>query len=204
MGTDKHKVNDNRRQSCHSCHRPASNCICDLAQKINNHVKVHLLQHPKEAKHPKGSAILLQLSLKDIETWQGEYFPNLEAELSNENYYDLLLYPELESQDQKENGHCLNRKPRQTTRLWVLDGTWKKAYKILQLNPALQKLPKVSPAYSLESQYEIRKAPKKGQLSTLEACCYTLSELENTEKKYDSLLNSFMEFNRRWQNFSQA
>ncbi|WP_299773070.1 tRNA-uridine aminocarboxypropyltransferase [uncultured Pseudoteredinibacter sp.] len=196
--------NSTKRKTCQSCHRPASNCICDLAHKIDNHVKVHLLQHPKEAKHPKGSAILLQLSLENIETWQGERFPDLETELSNESYYDLLLYPELENPSQKGSGKSSSRKPEQTTRLWVLDGTWKKAYKILQLNPVLQKLPKVSPSDFEKSQYKIRKAPKKGQLSTLEACCHTLAEMENTEEKYSLLLDSFVEFNRRWQNFSNS
>jgi len=196
--------NSTKRKTCQSCHRPASNCICNLAHKIDNHVKVHLLQHPKEAKHPKGSAILLQLSLENIETWQGEHFPDLETELSNEDYCDLLLYPELESPVRKESSNSPSRKPKQKTRLWVLDGTWKKAYKILQLNPALQKLPKISPCDFEKSQYEIRKAPKKGQLSTLEACCHTLAEMENAEEKYGLLLDSFVEFNRRWQSFSNS
>lgn len=185
---------------CQRCRRPESACLCDLAKRIDNRVHIQLLQHPKESSHPKGSAILLQLSLQRITTWTGEHFPEIEQSISSGEFNDFLLYPEepgnktASQPENKANGE----KP---IRLWVLDGTWRKTYKMLQLNPSLLSLPRKSTTQSTIGQYHIRKTPKTGQLSTLEACCYTLADLENQANKYDSLLNAFEEFNQRWLKF---
>ncbi len=68
----------------------------------------------------------------------------------------------------------------------LLDGTWKKAYKLWQLNTWLHTLPTLR-IDDVESQYHIRKAPKAGYLSTLEAAAICLEKLEkcNTKPLYN-------------------
>jgi DTW domain-containing protein YfiP len=110
-----------------------------------------------------------------------------------------LLYPE--SPDDKGLGlatppaldQALLNAPAQL-RLVVLDGTWRKSRKMLYLNPLLQQLPRLSLHNPPASRYLIRKAHGPGQLSTLEATCHALMQLEQDESKYQSLLTAFNGF----------
>ncbi len=192
-----------KRISCPKCLRPKRSCLCDLVTVVDNHIPVQLLQHPKESQHPKGSATLLQLSLSRINIRTGEQFPELVQTLADSPFQDVLLYPpDVES----KHSTVLNREVQdeRPLRLWLLDGTWRKAYKILQLNPALQALPRFTPNAQQQGQYQIRKAPKEGQLSTLEACCHALGELEQSPGKYQPLLSAFGEFNQRWMRYKKS
>lgn len=202
-----------KRISCPKCLRPERSCLCDLVRPVDNRIPVQLLQHPKESQHPKGSAILLQLSLNRIDIQTGEQFPELVQTLANSSYRDVLLYPPDEESENSTIPHQetdnrkmdgLEAEDERPLRLWLLDGTWRKTYKILQLNPVLQALPRFTPSKGKQGQYEIRKAPKEGQLSTLEACCHALGELEQSPEKYQPLMSAFGEFNQRWMDFKTS
>jgi DTW domain-containing protein YfiP len=80
--------------------------------------------------------------------------------------------------------------------LILLDGTWKKAYKMFKLSKNLCGLPQISLPEALASagQYHIRKVAKKNALSSLEACCYALELFEKNDK-YQQLIDKFVEFN---------
>jgi DTW domain-containing protein YfiP len=82
---------------------------------------------------------------------------------------------------------------RETTqlRLVVLDGTWRKSRKMLHLNPLLQQLPRLSLKDMAASHYVIRKAHRPDQLSTLEATCAALSQLEQNTERFAPLLAAF-------------
>ena len=73
----------------------------------------------------------------------------------------------------------------------LLDGTWKKAYKMYQLSKNLHDLPTVNITTMPSSQYTIRKSSKPGALSTLEAGFAALSELSGDAEQYRPLLTSF-------------
>jgi DTW domain-containing protein YfiP len=76
-------------------------------------------------------------------------------------------------------------------RLVVLDATWRKSRKMLHLNPALQRLPRLSLENAPASSYTIRKAHQPGQLSTLEATCAALAQLEGNPQTVQPLVNAF-------------
>jgi len=65
--------------------------------------------------------------------------------------------------------------------LVVLDGTWRKSLKMLCLNPALQQLPRLALSNTPTSRYRIRKAHHAHQLSTLEATCAALAQLDGAQ-----------------------
>lgn len=75
-------------------------------------------------------------------------------------------------------------------RLVLLDGTWRKARKLLYLNPVLQRLPKVALPAGLLSRYRLRKAPRPGALSTLEAGVEALQLIE-PQTDFSPLLRPF-------------
>ena len=76
-------------------------------------------------------------------------------------------------------------------RLIVLDATWRKSRKMLYRNPPLHRLPRLSLKGLPSSSYRIRKAHSPEQLSTLEATCAALTQLEGNTKKYQPLLAAF-------------
>ncbi|MNN88962.1 DTW domain protein [compost metagenome] len=72
----------------------------------------------------------------------------------------------------------------------VPDGTWRKARKLLHVNPELRALPRVTLPTGLTSRYRLRKAPMAGALSTLEAVTVALDILE-APARFDELLRPF-------------
>ena len=75
--------------------------------------------------------------------------------------------------------------------LSVLDGTWRKSRKMLYRNPELQQLPRLSLQDMPASHYLIRKAHRPDQLSTLEATCAALAQLEGSAEQFQPLLTAF-------------
>ena len=79
-------------------------------------------------------------------------------------------------------------------RLVVLDATWRKSRKMLYLNPALQRLPRLALLDVAPSIYRIRKAHAPHQLSSLEAAALALGQLEGEVGAFDALLGAFAGF----------
>ncbi|MCU6432718.1 DTW domain-containing protein [Undibacterium sp. Jales W-56] len=194
-----------KRHICEQCLRPQTVCICPWVTPIASEIEVVVLQHPLEVQHAKGSARLLHLSLPGSQMHVGEVFDEtwLEACLHADGRRSILLYPDT-PQDallgllSAPPLECVAADRPGSLRLIVLDGTWRKSRKMLYLNRLLQGLPRVSLRDIGASHYRIRKAHKPDQLSTLEATCYALMQLdrmhENSGEKYQALLSAFDRF----------
>lgn len=111
----------------------------------------------------------------------------------------LLLYPE--TIEHKALGLETPQQPLQLEqftpdqlRLIVIDGTWRKSRKMVYLNRALQRLPRMTLVETPDSLYSIRKAHSENQLSTLEASCYALQQLEQLQVDYAPLLDAMRLF----------
>lgn len=198
-------LSDNKRPICAACLRPQQTCICSWITPTACSVEILILQHPLEVHSAKGSARLLHLSLPGSQLAVGEVFDAeqlhalLHASRQGEggtSRHAVLLYPD--TPDGGKDGMpvppALAMNALQTpshVRLVILDGTWRKSRKMLYLNPLLQSLPRLSLADAPPSQYRIRKAHRPDQLSTLEATCHALMQLERDEGKYRPLLDAF-------------
>ena len=188
------------------CLRAQSACICQWITPVDHQVEVLVLQHPLEVDNAKGSARLLYLSLTHSKMVTGEVFDEseLQALLSaprNTNRHSdqvktpVLLYPPTpHDMGLLRAAPILNRDllevPAQL-RLIVLDGTWRKSRKMLHLNPLLQALPRLSLRDTPAAYHPIRKAHRPDQLSTLEATCAALAQLENNIALFKPLLTAF-------------
>lgn len=192
------------RAVCARCLRPERTCLCAWITPVANQVEVLVLQHPLEVGHAKGSATLLRHSLQTCHLLVGERLdaatlqavferPTAAQSLSNTpgRPVNVLLYPE--DQDGAQAGAMppctINHLP--SLRLIVLDGTWRKSRKMLHLNPLLAGLPRLALPPDAPSRYLIRKAHRPGQLSTLEATCLGLSQLEQAPARYLPLQAAF-------------
>jgi DTW domain-containing protein YfiP len=196
-----------KRRTCATCQRAQSACICQWITPTAHVVEVVVLQHPLEVGQAKGSAGLLHLSLSNSRLVTGEVFapPQLQALLGAPNpqqvgahrpKQSILLYPDT-PEDQALGlvaapllEPALLREPSQL-RLIVLDGTWRKSRKMLYLNPLLQQLPRLALRDRAASNYLIRKAHRLDQLSTLEATCAALAQLEGGIEPFAPLLAAF-------------
>lgn len=185
------------RAYCLQCERPEKSCLCHLVTLVDNDIHIVILQHPLEVKQSKGSVTLLHQSLKNSQVIVGENFTdNIEVQRLLEHYHQqcAVLYPANDAVVLSVNNSNITT----PKCLFILDGTWKKAYKMFMSNTWLQQLPHFTLENDIVGQYRIRKTTKKHALSSLEACCYALSVLEHQrdgENKYQAVLASFVEFN---------
>jgi DTW domain-containing protein len=205
-----------KRPHCNRCSRPLVACICKHIQPVANRVSLRILQHPLEVNEPKNTARLLQLCLQNSQIFVGEIFSKdfFHAHLSS-SAYNLLLYPE--TSEEKSLGIesppvfdyaqiCVHQTMNRlgAIHLWVIDGTWRKSRKMLYLNPELQRMPRLSLEDCPSSQYTIRKSQGENQLSTLEATCYALQQLENNSVNYAPVLAAFAAFINQLQTYLPA
>jgi DTW domain-containing protein YfiP len=169
---------------------------------VSHATEVLVLQHPLEVDHAKNTARLLHLSLSNGHLLVGEVWSEqavLTAGLTPKA--TLLLYPRSAAVSDDE---CMADgvagcdeaapellMPSADLRLVVLDATWRKSRKMLHLSPWLQSLPRLSLDDVPASRYAIRKAHLPGQLSTLEATCVALAQLEGDAQRFQPLLQAF-------------
>ncbi len=175
------------RPVCCRCTRPLAHCLCALVPQLASYTRVLILQHPSEATHALNTARLAALGLTNAELRVGEVFDDLPALLDQPGYRPCLLFP-------GEGARTLERSAGVETELPSLlvvpDGTWRKARKLLYLNPALAALSRVMLPAEQPSRYRLRKAPQPGALSTIEAITQALNLLE-APACFDELLRPF-------------
>lgn len=162
------------RQRCADCFRPLSHCLCHLIPKLWPDTQVLVIQHPDESSHALNTARLLVRGLVNahlLVTDSLDEHPEWVARLTDVGWRNELLFP---GPDAAQLAPEADHRPR---RLVLLDGTWRKARKLLYINPVLQALPQVRLADGLVSRYRIRKVPEAGALSTIEAGAEALAVL---------------------------
>ena len=185
------------RSYCNLCQRPQVSCICHLIHPTKNNIHVVILQHPNEEKQSKGTVKLLSQSLASCQVLVAENFtnhPEFLAVLKQYQHHIALLYPSEHAEVVKMNSDL--KEGDNINCIILLDGTWKKAYRIYMMNKVLQEIPHRVLPDDITGQYHIRKTQKQGALSTLEACCHGLTIMENDTDKYTGLLEQFGKFNQ--------
>ncbi|WP_159972169.1 tRNA-uridine aminocarboxypropyltransferase [Pseudomonas sp. 8Z] len=173
------------RPTCPRCQRPLSRCLCALIPDLDSQTRVLILQHPSETAHALNTARLAALGLRNAELQIGEVFDQLSQWLALPGYRACLLFP---------GDEAIALQPCQADELPLLlvvpDGTWRKARKLLHLNPLLAALPRVSLSAAPTSRYRLRKAPEAGALSTIEAVVSALETVE-APASFQALLRPF-------------
>ncbi|MGK9067449.1 tRNA-uridine aminocarboxypropyltransferase [Stutzerimonas chloritidismutans] len=169
------------RPQCSRCHRPLSHCLCPLIPSLTSRTRVLILQHPSEVSHALNTGRLAALGLRNAELVVGEQFDALPQSTVD----PVLLFPG----EGALPVASLAGSARPLT-LIVPDGTWRKARKLLHVNPGIASLPRVTLPPGLVSRYRLRKAPMPGALSTLESIVVALNALEG-DGRFDALLRPF-------------
>lgn len=190
---------------------PQRSCLCAFVRPVWHGLGLGILQHPSEQHQAKGTARLAQLCLADCPVWVGDSvaeLPDCQAWLKAKPTY-LLFPPDSNAPSIEQTGAWLTttdllNRPANTIQVLLLDGTWRKAYKLLQTNPALQALPRLQLSGQWTSDYAIRKAPNAQSLSTLEAIHAVLCELEGDPERFQGLRLALTDFVAQRQAFASA
>lgn len=167
----------NKRHYCANCLYPQSVCICEHVKTIHTPIKILILQHPTEVKQAKNTAKLLALSIENLEIFVGENerdFEEVKEQILASPQQHGIFYPNDLSQPIEES---LPTEKHHFHSLIFIDSTWRKAFKIWQLNPWLHQLPSFHFQTPPASRYQIRKTSVANGLSTLEAAAYALNTM---------------------------
>ncbi|WP_341220568.1 tRNA-uridine aminocarboxypropyltransferase [Polaribacter atrinae] len=174
------------RIKCYKCMRSSSTCICKYISSLQTKTRFIILMHPKEyKKEKKGTGTMTNLQLENSEIIVGVDFTNNERInelLIQENSTSFLLYPG------KDSFNLSTRKSAEiqtvignNANIFILDGTWPCARKMLKLSTNLQALKRVSFDNKIISKFIIKQQPDPLCLSTIESVYKVLNLLNKAD-----------------------
>lgn len=183
----------NPRIKCYKCMRPSSTCICKHISSFHTKTRFIILMHPKEYKKERnGTGYMTNLQLENSEIIVGVDFTNntrVNEILTKEKSCSFLLYPgkdnfNLSIRKSSEVNSFMGNNPN----IFILDGTWPCARKMLKLSKNLQNLRRLSFDNKIKSKFIIKQQPKSLCLSTIESVYTVLNllkegDLEQCETK---------------------
>jgi len=160
---------------------PSSSCICKYVSSFQTKTRFIILMHPKEYKKERnGTGRMTQLQLENSEIIVGVDFTNnkrVNEILTKENSSSFLLYPG------QDNFNLSLRKSSEiipfmgvNPHIFILDGTWPCARKMLKMSKNLQELKRVSFDNEIVSKFIFKQQPAPLCLSTIESV-YTVLNL---------------------------
>jgi DTW domain-containing protein YfiP len=186
-------------QRCFKCFKPESNCLCKYTEELETGVKFVFLMHPKEAKRQRtGTGYLSHISLKNSEVIIGLDFENnvrLNQLLNDEKYFPVLMYPGEDAWTASKDGFT-QAVGNKTLLVLILDATWFCSKKMIEHNPFLLELPRLSFSGDYRSIFTFKHEPKPEYISTIECCYYLIKELQavnfvDAELNPEPLMNVF-------------
>jgi len=147
--------------------RPYSTCICKYIRPFKTKTRFIILMHPKEYRKEKvGTGRITKLQLENSEIIIGIDFTNNSRvnQILTEERNSFLLYPGKENfnlsvQKSSEVNSFMGDRPH----IFILDGTWPWARKMLKLSKNLQKLRRVSFDNRIKSKFIIKQQPESAQ-----------------------------------------
>lgn len=175
------------RELCRRCLRPAALCLCAALPVVRARTRVVILQHPREARLAICTAWLTRVALMDCELLQGVRFedhPRVREVAADPGA--ALLFP-------GEGAVPAAARADHPPRLLVaVDGTWHQARKMVEANPAIAALPRISVTPDRPGGYAgLRREPEPEYLSTLEAVALALGALERDPARFEPMREAF-------------
>lgn len=194
------------RLFCLHCRQPKSNCYCELLKPFDSKCSFVILMHPLEAKKSIASGRMAHLILKDSELIIGENFSNdfrVNELLKEAGIESFILYPGIDSRNLSSMSTVEKKDVFQSEkkcRIFLIDGTWATAKKMMRISQNLKTIPKISFVPNKNSSFRVRKQPKDYCFSTLEAIHETIELIgeikgfQVKERGHDHLLEVFNHF----------
>lgn len=198
-----------RKNYCYQCVRPVGQCFCSKLKPIKPRIQVVILIHPMEAKKEKmGTGRLTHLSLANSKLIMGIDFTHndlVNEMIVNKDNSCYLLYPGIESIDLSQSVQEINKSELKTDYqlqkniiVFVIDGTWPCAKKMMKLSTNLHRLKRLSFKVESPSLFHIKEQPGEFCLSTVESVHLMLNrlialDLEDSQQDLDQMIVLFQE-----------
>ena len=187
------------REQCYICNRAKSACICNCCNPISTKTRFIILMHPMEYRKEKnGTGRMTNLQLENSEIIVGVDFTNnmrVNEILAIHKNNSFLLYPGQNNFNLSENNQSdIYSFLGSTPHLFILDGTWPCARKMLKLSLNLQKLKRVSFDNTIQSKFIFKQQPAPLCLSTIESVYTVINILKAANLENcctDKFLNPF-------------
>ena len=193
-------------ERCFKCFKPKSVCLCRFARELDTGVKFVFLMHPKEFRRTRtGTGYLAHICLVGSEIIVGQDFSanqRLNQLLQAPEYLPFLMYPgedAINVIDGKAEGKLEELvKGGKKLLILILDATWFCAKKLIEKNPFLLDLPKLSFKGDYRSIFTFKREPRPEYISTIECCYYFIKEMQKAglitkELDPDPLMKIFKE-----------
>ena len=172
------------REFCWRCFWPKERCWCDEIRPQGVSTHFVFLMHPKEFKQEKaGTGRLTALSLAGSTIEMGVGFddhPAVNRLIDDPANYPVLLYPAVGAMNVSEGALTSEALGGRRLTVFLLDGTWACAKKMLTESKRLQSLPKLMFTPVEKSRFVIKRQPHEWCLSTLEATHQLLGALASS------------------------
>lgn len=173
-------------ERCFKCFKPKSVCLCRFARELDTGVKFVFLMHPKEFRRTRtGTGYLAHSCLVGSEIIVGQDFSanqRLNQLLQAPEYLPFLMYPgedAINVIDGKAEGKLEELvKGGKKLLILILDATWFCAKKLIEKNPFLLDLPKLSFKGDYRSIFTFKREPRPEYISTIECCYYFIKEMQ--------------------------
>lgn len=190
------------RRLCTKCRQAYAVCDCASFIPFSTETDFVILMHPEESRRKIATGRMTHLLMKNSSLLIGESFASeLDPYLNDATRHCVVLYPgsdafsisESEALDRKNEsaGDVAWRNPDHRLTVFVLDGTWRTAKKMLRLTPRLHTVSKISFSLNRKSTFRIRKQPADYCFSTLEAIHHVLACVEPQTLERDRLIEAF-------------
>lgn len=162
---------------CIHCRLPQTHCVCSQIKQVELPFRISLCCHSKEWQRNDNTGQWALLSSTSISRIRWHRKPELiqpaiaiAEQIKEEGHY--LLFPADDAVDIQDLAQSSAQPVTQLiSHLWVIDGTWQEAQKMLRQSPWLKAMPKVKiqapKGQALESKFELRR--NQQGLCTMEA-----------------------------------
>ena len=204
--------NSPHRELCLACRRPKRTCYCHLIKPFDPGFQFIILIHPREARVGVGTGRMTHLCLINSKLIEGIDFTEDERVndlIDDKNNYPVVLYPGAKSV-------AIDKEPLEfipadkNLLLFVIDGTWSQAKKIMKMSRNLHKLPRISFTPAGISKYTIRVEPDEVCVSTIEAVHRVIDIFDSRKrfkvspkKAHNNLLDVFSKMVSRQVDFAK-
>lgn len=199
------------RELCWDCRQPTVGCYCPVIKAFDPKIKFVILIHPVEERRRIATGRMSHQCLINSELIVGQDFSNnrqVNDIIDDPLFSSVILYPGRNSVNLSENSNftsgsthsCFTQRiflPNKIPVVFVIDGTWATAGKMVRQSSNLNHLPRICFTPPAPSQFRVRKQPKPECYSTIEAIHHTIELLGNkigfslNERKHDNLLEVF-------------
>ena len=174
-----------REKTCYTCYWLEENCRCLLIKPFRTDTRFVILMHPMEAKREKlGTGRICRATLVNSEIIVGLDFtdnPEVNALIADPRNDCRVMYPGEKSLNISEGDVGPLLESRQSGRrltVFLIDGTWNCAKKMMKLSVNIRSLPRISFTAAHESIFFIKEQPAAYCLSTLESIHFFLGEAD--------------------------